>query len=226
MSKRMKEASKIASENLYKVEEGVAVLKKFPKAKFDETVEVHVRLGIDPKQGDQIIRGAVAMPHGLGKSRKVAVVAKGEKVKEAEAAGADTAGSDELIEKIAKGWMDFDVLVATPDAMKDLAKVGKTLGPKGLMPNPKTGTVTFDVAKTVKELKAGRVEYKNDAYGIVHAAVGKLSFDEAKIADNIKALMDAIVRAKPSTAKGVYLKSVTIASTMSPGVKLDPSQKF
>ncbi|PKN00984.1 MAG: 50S ribosomal protein L1 [Elusimicrobia bacterium HGW-Elusimicrobia-1] len=226
MSKRMKEASKVASENLYKVEDGIAVLKKFPKAKFDETVEVHVRLGIDPKQGDQIIRGAVAMPHGLGKSRKVAVVAKGEKVKEAEAAGADTAGSDDLIEKIAKGWMDFDVLVATPDAMKDLAKVGKTLGPKGLMPNPKTGTVTFDIAKTVKELKAGRVEYKNDAYGIIHAAVGKLSFDEAKLADNIKALMDAIVRAKPSTAKGVYLKSVTIASTMSPGVKLDPAQKF
>jgi large subunit ribosomal protein L1 len=222
----MKEASKVASENLYKVEDGIAVLKKFPKAKFDETVEVHVRLGIDPKQGDQIIRGAVAMPHGLGKSRKVAVVAKGEKVKEAEAAGADTAGSDDLIEKIAKGWMDFDVLVATPDAMKDLAKVGKTLGPKGLMPNPKTGTVTFDIAKTVKELKAGRVEYKNDAYGIIHAAVGKLSFDEAKLADNIKALMDAIVRAKPSTAKGVYLKSVTIASTMSPGVKLDPAQKF
>ncbi|MDI6757593.1 MAG: 50S ribosomal protein L1 [Endomicrobiia bacterium] len=226
MSKRMNEAAKLSSPKLYKLDEAVALLKKFPKAKFDETVEAHIRLGIDPKQSDQIIRGAVAMPHGIGKTRKVAVVAKGEKVKEAEMAGANTAGSDELIEKIAKGWMDFDVLVATPDAMKDLAKVGKTLGPKGLMPNPKTGTVTFDIAKTVKELKAGRVEYKNDSYGIVHAAVGKISFDDTKLVENIRVLMDAIARAKPSTAKGVYIKSATIASTMSPGVKLDPAQKF
>jgi len=226
MSKRMKEAEKIAGEKkIYKLEEAVAVLKKLPKAKFDESVELHIRLGIDPKQSDQIVRGAIALPHGIGKTRKVAVVAKGEKVKEAEAAGADAAGAEDLIEKISKGWMDFDVLVATPDAMKDLAKLGKILGPKGLMPNPKSGTVTFDIAKTVKELKAGRVEYKNDTFGIVHSIIGKVSFDEQKIVENARAFIDAILKAKPPTAKGQYIKSITLSSTMGPGLRIEASQK-
>ena len=222
----MKEAEKIAGEKkIYKLEEAVAVLKKLPKAKFDESVELHIRLGIDPKQSDQIVRGAIALPHGIGKTRKVAVVAKGEKVKEAEAAGADAAGAEDLIEKISKGWMDFDVLVATPDAMKDLAKLGKILGPKGLMPNPKSGTVTFDIAKTVKELKAGRVEYKNDTFGIVHSIIGKVSFDEQKIVENARAFIDAILKAKPPTAKGQYIKSITLSSTMGPGLRIEASQK-
>jgi len=222
----MKEAEKIAGEKkIYKLEEAVSVLKKLPKAKFDESVELHIRLGIDPKQSDQIVRGAIALPHGIGKTRKVAVVAKGEKVKEAEAAGADAAGAEDLIEKISKGWMDFDVLVATPDAMKDLAKLGKILGPKGLMPNPKSGTVTFDIAKTVKELKAGRVEYKNDTFGIVHSIIGKVSFDEQKIVENARAFIDAILKAKPPTAKGQYIKSITLSSTMGPGLRIEASQK-
>ncbi len=166
------------------------------------------------------------MPAGIGKTRKVAVIAKGEKVKEAEDAGADIAGGDDLIEKISKGWMEFDVLVATPDIMKDLAKLGKILGPKGLMPNPKAGTVTFEVSRTVKELKAGRVEFKNDAFGIIHSVVGRISFAEDKLLENINAFMETIIKAKPQTSKGHYLKSVTLSSTMGPGIKLDTSQKF
>ncbi len=227
MSKRLKEAKKIVGEKkLYKLDEAIALLKKLPKAKFDESVEIHIRLGIDPKQSDQIVRGAIALPHGIGKTRRVAVVAKGEKIKEAEAAGADAAGESELIEKISKGWMDFDVLVATPDAMKDLAKLGKILGPKGLMPNPKSGTVTFDIAKTVKELKAGRVEYKNDSTGIIHSIIGKISFEEQKLIENARTFIEAIIKAKPPTAKGQYLKSITLATTMGPGLQLDTSQKF
>jgi ribosomal protein L1, bacterial/chloroplast len=227
MSKRLSETSKLVDKTkLYAVDEAVALVKQCAKAKFDETVELHIRLSIDPKQSDQSVRGTVTLPNGLGKSRRVAVVARGEKVKEAESSGADAVGAEELIEKIQKGWLDFDVLVCTPDAMKDLSKLGKVLGPKGLMPNPKAGTVTFDIARTVKELKLGRVEYKNDSYGIIHSPVGKASFDAAKLAENIKALLEAVLRSKPSAAKGHYLKSISMSSTMGPGIRLDPGQKF
>lgn len=227
MSKRLSETSKLVDKTkLYAVDEAVALVKQCAKAKFDETVELHIRLSIDPKQSDQSVRGTVTLPNGLGKSRRVAVVARGEKVKEAESSGADAVGAEELIEKIQKGWLDFDVLVCTPDAMKDLSKLGKVLGPKGLMPNPKAGTVTFDIARTVKELKLGRVEYKNDSYGIIHSPVGKASFDAAKLAENIKALVEAVLRSKPSSAKGHYLKTISLSSTMGPGIRLDPGQKF
>lgn len=210
----------------YGLDEAVALVKKFATAKFDETVELHVRLGVDPKQADQQVRGTVGLPHGLGKSKKVAVVTQGEKQKDASAAGADVVGGADLVDQISKGFLDFDVLVATPDMMKDLSKLGKVLGPKGLMPNPKSGTVTMDVGKTVKELKAGRVEYKVDDYGIIHVPAGKASFDAAKLAGNVKAVMEALIKAKPSSSKGVYLMSVTLSSTMGPGVRLDPAQKF
>lgn len=213
---------------LYTVAEAAALLKKTATAKFDETVEVHVKLGVDPKQSDQNVRGTVALPHGTGKAKRVVVLAKGEKIKEGEAAGADAAGDAELIEKISKGWFDFDVIVATPDAMKDVTRMlAKILGPKGLMPNPKAGTVTLDIARTVKELKAGRIEFKleKDAPNI-HVGVGKASFPPEKLAANIKTFLHAVVAAKPSTAKGTYLQTVTIAATMGPGLRLDPSQKF
>ncbi len=212
---------------LYTIAEAAAVLKKTATAKFDETVEVHMKLGVDPKQSDQNVRGTVALPHGTGKSKRVVVIAKGEKLKEAEAAGADAAGDADLIEKISKGWFEFDVLVATPDAMKDASKLGKVLGPKGLMPNPKAGTVTFDVGRTVKELKAGRIEFKleKDAPN-VHVGVGKASFTAEKIAANVKALLHAVQLAKPSASKGTYLQTITMSSTMGPGLKIDPSQKF
>ena len=208
------------------LEEAAALVKKCATAKFDESVELHVRLGVDPKQADQQVRGTVGLPHGLGKSKKVAVVVRGEKQKDAQAAGADMVGAEDLIDQIAKGFTDFDVLVATPDMMKDLSKLGKVLGPKGLMPNPKSGTVTMDVAKTVKELKAGRVEYKVDDYGIIHVPVGKASFEPAKIAGNARTVLEALLKAKPSASKGIYMMSVTLSSTMGPGIKLDPSQKF
>jgi large subunit ribosomal protein L1 len=211
---------------LYSVADAAAAVKKTATAKFDETIELHVKLGVDPKQSDQNVRGTVVLPHGTGQSKRVVVVAKGEKVKEAESAGADVAGDAEVIEKISKGWLDFDVLVATPDAMKDLSKLGKVLGPKGLMPNPKAGTVTFEIGRTVKELKAGRIEFKLDATGITHVVVGKASFTPEKIVENLKAVLHAILHAKPAAAKGQYMQSVTIASTMGPGIKLDPSQKF
>lgn len=211
---------------LYTIQEASAIAKKNATAKFDETIELHARLGVDPKQSDQNVRGTVALPHGTGKSKRVAAVAKGEKLKEAEAAGADICGDADLIEKISKGWMDFDVLVATPDAMKDLSKLGKILGPKGLMPNPKAGTVTFEIGRAVKELKAGRIEFKLDPAGIVHVALGKASFPNEKIAENVKAVVQALLAAKPAAAKGQYLQSLTLTSTMGPGVKIDPSQKI
>lgn len=210
----------------YALDEAVRIVKKSATAKFDESVELHARLGIDPKQSDQQVRGTVNLPHGTGKSKRVAVIAKGEKQKEAQAAGADLVGAEDLIDAIAKGSMDFDILVATPDVMKDVTRLGKTLGPRGLMPNPKSGTVTFDVGRTVKELKAGRVEYKADAFGIVHTGIGKASFPEASIAENARAVMEAILKAKPAAAKGVYLLSATLTSTMGPGVALDTAQKF
>jgi len=227
MSKRLAETSKLVDKNkLYSLDEAVNLVKQTAKAKFDETVEMHIRLGIDPKQTDQAIRGTVSLPNGLGKTRRVVVIARGEKLKEAEANGADAAGTEDLIEKISKGWLDFDVLVATPDTMKDLSKLGKVLGPKGLMPNPKAGTVTFDIGRTVKELKMGRVEYKNDSYGIIHSPIGKASFGADKLVDNAKTLLEAIIKAKPASTKGQYIKSISVSSTMGPGIRLDPAQKF
>lgn len=227
MSKRLNETSKLVDKTkLYTLDEAINLCKQTAKAKFDETVEIHLRLSIDPKQSDQSVRGTVTLPNGIGKSRRIAVVARGEKQKEAETNGADVSGAEDLIEKISKGWLDFDVLVCTPDIMKDLSKLGKVLGPKGLMPNPKAGTVTFDIAKTVKELKLGRVEYKNDSYGIIHSPIGKASFGPEKLVENAKTLIDAVLRSKPASSKGQYLKSVSISSTMGPGIRLDPNQKF
>lgn len=205
----------------YKVEEAVALIKKNATAKFDETVEVHLKLGIDVKHSDQQVRSTVSLPHGTGKTKKVAVIAKGEKVKEAEAAGADLIGGAELIETIFKGAMDFDVLVITPDMMKDAAKLGKVLGPRGLMPNPKSGTVTFELTKTVKELKAGRIEFKADPQGIVHAPAGKASFPAGNLVENVQAVIDAVLKVKPSSSKGIYMQSVYVSSTMGPGVPVD-----
>jgi large subunit ribosomal protein L1 len=223
MGRRLAEAEKLLEPaKKYSLEEAVSLVKRTAKAKFDETVEIHVRLSVDPKQSDQNVRGTVVLPHGTGKSKKVVVVAKGEKVKEAQAAGADEVGDADIIEKISKGWLDFDVLVATPDAMKDLTKLGKVLGPKGLMPNPKSGTVTFDVSRTVKELKAGRVEYKVDDYGIIHSVVGKASFPEKSLVENARALLTAIQAAKPASAKGQYMRSVALAASMGPGVAVQP----
>jgi large subunit ribosomal protein L1 len=210
----------------YGIEEAVALVKKNATAKFDETVEVHLKLGIDVKHSDQQVRSTVSLPHGTGKTKRVAVVAKGEKVKEAETAGADLVGGAELIDTIFKGAMDFDVLVITPDMMKDAAKLGKVLGPRGLMPNPKSGTVTFELAKAVKELKAGRIEFKADPQGIVHAPAGKASFPEKNLAENVRAIIDAVLKVKPSSSKGVYMQSVFVSSTMGPGVPVDVSAKI
>lgn len=222
MGKRLNEVSQLVDKKkLYTLVEATELVKQTAKAKFDETVELHIKLGIDPKQSDQIVRGTVTLPHGIGKTRKVAVITKGEKQAEAKEAGADLIGGDDLIEDISKGSLDFDILVATPDIMKDLSKVAKILGPKGLMPNPKAGTVTFEIGNTVKELKKGRVEYKNDSYGIIHCSVGKVSFDKEKLADNIKTLFEAVAKAKPSSSKGQYIKSVAISSTMGPGIYVD-----
>jgi large subunit ribosomal protein L1 len=227
MSKRLNETSKLVDKSkLYVLDEAIGICKQTAKAKFDETVEMHVRLSIDPKQSDQTVRGTVTLPNGIGKSRRIAVICRGEKQKEAEKSGADAIGAEDLIEKIGKGWLDFDVLVCSPDIMKELSKLGKVLGPKGLMPNPKAGTVTFDIERTVKELKLGRVEYKNDSYGIIHCPIGKASFAPEKLVENAKTLLDAIVRSKPSSSKGQYLKSISISSTMGPGIRLDPNQKM
>jgi large subunit ribosomal protein L1 len=226
MGKRIENVKKgLDLEKKYSLKEAVALVKKTANAKFDETLEVHFKLGIDVKQSDQQVRSTVSLPHGTGKTKKVAVIAKGEKEKEAQAAGADVFGGAELIEKIFGGFMDFDILVVTPDMMKDAAKLGKTLGPKGLMPNPKSGTVTFDVAKTVKELKAGRIEFKADPQGIVHAVAGKVSFPEEKLVENVQTVIDAVMKVKPSSSKGVYMESVFIASTMGAGFPVAVEQK-
>jgi large subunit ribosomal protein L1 len=219
MSRRIQELQKqVDPTKRYSIEEAVALVKQTAKAKFDETVEIHVRLGVDAKKGDQNVRGTVSLPFGTGKSKKVVVIAKGEKLKEAQDAGADEAGEADIIEKISKGWMDFDVLVATPDTMRDLTKLAKTLGPKGLMPNPKSGTVTFDIARTVKELKAGRVEFKMDSTAIVHSVLGKASFPVENLVGNTRAFLEAIENAKPSTAKGTFIRTIVLSSTMGPGV--------
>ena len=207
----------------YTVEEAVAIVKKAAKCKFDETVDLAVRLGVNPKHADQMVRGAIVLPHGTGQKLRVLVFAKGDKEKEATAAGADFAGSDELVAKVSEGFMDFDRVIATPDMMGAVGKLGRILGPRGLMPNPKVGTVTFDVTNAVKEAKAGKVEYRVEKAGIVHARIGKSSFGEQALADNAMALIQALIRAKPSTAKGIYLKSITLTSTMGPGVRIDPT---
>jgi large subunit ribosomal protein L1 len=208
-------------EKSYPLAEAVSILKKAAPAKFDETVELHIRLGVDPKKADQNVRGTVSLPHGTGKTLRVVVLAKGEKVKEAEDAGADLAGSSELVERIAGGFLDFDVLVATPDIMREAGKLGKVLGPKGLMPNPKAGTVTADVAKAVKEIKAGKIEYRVDDAAICHAGIGKIRFSEQQILENAETLIKTLVSVKPAASKGVYLLSAFLSSTMGPGLKLD-----
>ncbi|MDR1961475.1 MAG: 50S ribosomal protein L1 [Gracilibacteraceae bacterium] len=207
---------------LYEPAEALALVKKNAKAKFDETVEVAFRLGIDTRHADQQIRGAVVLPNGTGKARTVLVFAKGDKAKEAEAAGAEFVGAEEMAEKIQGGWFDFDVAVATPDMMAVVGKLGRLLGPKGLMPNPKTGTVTFDVARAVGEVKAGKVEYRADKAGIIHVPLGKISFEDEKLAENYRMIAEVVVKAKPPAAKGQYVQSVTVSSTMSPGVKINP----
>jgi large subunit ribosomal protein L1 len=207
----------------HSLEEAVPLLQKVKFTKFDETVELAVRLGVDPKHSDQMVRGTVVLPHGLGKSKKVLVIANAEKQREAKDAGADEIGGEELVDKINGGWTDFDAVVATPDMMRAVGRLGKVLGPRGLMPNPKTGTVTLDIAKAVQEIKAGKVEFRVDKAGIVHAPVGKISFASANLIANAHALMDSIVKAKPAAAKGKYLKSVTLTSTMGPGVMIDTS---
>jgi large subunit ribosomal protein L1 len=208
----------------YSVAEAVALVKQTANAKFDETVELAVKLGVDPKQADQQVRGTVVLPAGTGKKVRVVVFAKGEKEKEAQAAGADVVGSEELIERVQKGWTDFDVAVATPDMMKDVGKLGKVLGPRGLMPNPKTGTVTFDVTKALADIKAGKIEYKVNAEAVMHTLVGKASFEAKKLELNVLAVMDAVVKAKPAAAKGQFLKSAALSSTQGLGVKLDLGQ--
>ena len=214
-------AEKIEAGRKYSLEEGISKLKEVAFAKFDETVELTMWLGVDPRKADQLVRGTVVLPHGLGRSKAVLVIAQGDKIKEAEEAGADFVGGEDMVEKIKGGWLDFDAVIATPDMMRSVGQLGKILGPRGLMPNPKTGTVTFDVRTAVQETKAGKVEYRVDKTGVIHVPVGKVSFDSNKIQDNARVLLDAVVKAKPATAKGKYVKKVNLAATMSPGVLLD-----
>jgi large subunit ribosomal protein L1 len=225
-SKKYVEAlGKIDRNRLYDSKEALTLVSEIATAKFDETVEAHVKLGVDSRHADQQVRGAIVLPHGTGKTKKVLVFAKGEKAKEAEAAGADFVGAEDLVQKIQKeNWFDFDVVVATPDMMGVVGRLGRVLGPKGLMPNPKSGTVTFDVTKAVEEIKAGKVEYRLDKNNIIHVAIGKVSFGGEKLAENFNVLMNAIIKAKPSAAKGQYLRSISVTSTMGPGVKINPAR--
>jgi large subunit ribosomal protein L1 len=222
--KKYTTARDLVEDRPYALDEAVPLVQKIKFAKFDETVALSIRLGVDPKHADQMVRGTVVLPHGLGKSKRVLVIASAAKQKEAEDAGADLIGGEELVDKIAGGWIDFDAVVATPDMMRVVGKLGKVLGPRGLMPNPKTGTVTPDVATAVKEIKAGKVEFRVDKTGIVHAPVGKTSFPAQSLVDNATALLDSIVKAKPAAAKGKYFRSITVSSTMGPGVKIDESR--
>jgi len=221
MGKKMKAALEKVEPRMYALREAVDVVKKSAYAKFDESVDIALRLGVDPKRSDQMVRGTTALPHGTGKKVRVLVFAKGDKEQEARQAGADFVGSDDLMEKIKGGWMDFDYAISTPDLMASVGKLGKQLGPRGLMPNPKTGTVTFEVGKAVAEIRKGRVEFKVEKAGIVQVAVGKVSFDIDKLYDNASAILESVIKAKPASCKGRYLKSATISSTMGPGVQLD-----
>ena len=224
MSKTGKQfaAAKVKIEDrFYLIEEAVPLLQSLKFAKFDETVEMTMRLGVDPKHADQMVRGTVVLPHGLGRSKKVIVIASGDKQKEAQDAGADDVGGEELVQKIQGGWMDFEAIVATPDMMREVGKLGRVLGPRGLMPNPKTGTVTVDVAKAVEEIKAGKVEYRVDKAGVVHAPIGKTSFDKQKLIDNANALAASVLKAKPVASKGKYVKGIHMSSTMGPGIRID-----
>ncbi|HEY6272667.1 MAG TPA: 50S ribosomal protein L1 [Terriglobales bacterium] len=221
MGKKYEAAAKLVQKPAYDLSEAMPLVKKASFVKFDETVEVSMRLGVDPKHADQMVRGTVVLPHGLGKTKRVIVIASGEKVREGREAGADEVGGDDLVQKIQGGWLDFDAVIATPDMMKSVGRLGKVLGPRGLMPNPKTGTVTVEVQRAVQEVKAGKVEFRVDKTGIIHCAIGKVSFDAGKLAENAQALISTVIKAKPATAKGKYVKSIVISSTMGPGVSID-----
>ena len=214
-------AAQVDRDRVYSVEEAVELAKRVAYAKFDETVEVDMTLGVDPRKADQMVRGTVVLPNGLGKSKRVIVIASADKVEEAREAGADEIGGDDIVDRIKGGWLDFDALIATPDMMKSVGQLGKILGPRGLMPNPKTGTVTFDVGRAVRETKAGKVEFRVDKTGVIHAPVGKVSFDKERLIENARTLIEAVMRAKPAAAKGKYVKNATLSSTMGPGIKLD-----
>jgi large subunit ribosomal protein L1 len=220
--KYLEARNKVDRSKRYELEQGVKTLLEAVHAKFDEGVDLAIRLGVDPKKADQMVRGTVVLPNGIGKKVRVLVFAKGQKEKEAQDAGADYIGAEDLVEKISQGWLDFDKAIATPDMMGTVSKLGKILGPRGLMPNPKVGTVTFDVSKAVKEIKAGKVEFKVEKAGIIHVPVGKVSFGFDRLFENVKALLEVILRVKPPTSKGVYLRSITLSTTMGPGVKIDP----
>lgn len=222
--KNIDRARKLVEARAYRLAEAAEVLRKAHYVKFDETVELVLNLGVDPKQSDQMVRGTVVLPHGLGKSKRVLVIASGEKVREAEEAGADFVGGDDVVQKIQEGWTDFEAVIATPDMMRSAGRLGKVLGPRGLMPNPKTGTVTFEIARAVKEIKAGKVEFRLDKTGIIHSPVGKISFSAEKLAGNAQALLAAVIKAKPAAAKGKYIRKITLTSTMGPGILIDHAE--
>jgi large subunit ribosomal protein L1 len=222
--KKIVNARKLVEARPYRFQEAAELLRKVHYVKFDETVELVLNLGVDPKQSDQNVRGTVVLPHGLGKSKRVLVIASGDKIREAEEAGADFVGGDDMVQKITEGWTDYEAVIATPDMMKSAGRLGKVLGPRGLMPNPKTGTVTFDVAKAVAEIKAGKVEFRLDKTGIIHSPIGKISFSAEQLAGNAHALLAAVVKAKPASAKGKYVRKITLTSTMGPGVPIDGAE--
>jgi large subunit ribosomal protein L1 len=222
--KNINRARKLIEARPYRLEEAAELLRKAHFVKFDETVELVLNLGVDPKQSDQMVRGTVVLPHGLGKTKRVLVIASGEKVREAEEAGADFVGGDDMVQKIQEGWTDYEAVIATPDMMKSAGRLGKVLGPRGLMPNPKTGTVTFDIARAVKEIKAGKVEFRLDKTGIIHSPVGKISFTAQQLAGNAQSLLAAVMKAKPAAAKGKYIKKITLTSTMGPGIAIDHAE--
>src|ERR1700738_877392 len=224
IGKNTEKARKLVEVRAYKRGEASEVIKKAHFVKFDETVELVVNLGVDPKHSDQMVRGTVVLPHGLGKTKRVLVIASGEKVREAQEAGADFVGGDDMVQKIQEGWTDYEAVIATPDMMKSAGRLGKVLGPRGLMPNPKTGTVTFEVARAVKEIKAGKVEFRLDKTGIIHSPVGKISFTAQQLAGNAQALLGAVIKSKPASAKGKYIRRITLTSTMGPGVLIDPAE--
>jgi large subunit ribosomal protein L1 len=224
IGKNTEKARKIVEARPYQLAEASEVIKKAHFVKFDETVELVVNLGVDPKHSDQMVRGTVVLPHGLGKTKRVVVIASGEKVREAQDAGADFVGGEDIVQKIQEGWVDFDAVIATPDMMRSAGRLGKVLGPRGMMPNPKTGTVTFEVTQAIREIKAGKVEFRVDKQGIIHSPIGKISFDAAKLSDNAHALLGSILKAKPATAKGKYIKKVTLTSTMGPGILIDSTE--